>query len=99
MISMKNMSAAQWLASARRDSVRLIDGLAELRQEKSVRGRERSAITRVGGGLVSSAPAFSAGAPGAIASPAGIHLPMTQQQYTKGGLCGPQPWRDAPVRT
>jgi hypothetical protein len=83
------MTAMQALASACRDSVRLVDGPAKLRQEKSARIQ---------------APAFYARAHAGIAVPqgapvyeAGIAVPTSQ--LTKGGLCGPQPWRDAPVIT
>jgi hypothetical protein len=82
------MSATQWAASACRDSVRLADGPAKLRQEKSVR---------------SQAAAFRASdhsraiAQGAPVYAGRIELPANQ--LTKGGLCGPQPWRDTPVIT
>lgn len=88
MIS-RNISATQWLASARRDSVILVGGVAVVRQEKSVRSQEAAFRARAhyGAALVSSAPAMRAGAA------------VPTQQITKGGLCGPQPWRDAPVIT
>ncbi|WP_336208160.1 hypothetical protein [Nonomuraea sp. LPB2021202275-12-8] len=87
MISI-NMSATQWLAFACRDAVRLVDGPAKLRQEKSAR-RQDSAFY---------APAHvSAAALIAPAYAAGAEVPT--QQITKGGLRGPQPWRDAPVIT
>ncbi|GGT28322.1 hypothetical protein GCM10010176_086220 [Nonomuraea spiralis] len=83
------MTTTQWLASACRDSVRLADGPAKLRREKSARIQ---------------AAAFRARAHVAVAVPqgapvygAGIAVPTNQ--LTKGGLCGPQPWRDAPVIT
>ncbi|MFG3438942.1 hypothetical protein ACGF0J_17000 [Nonomuraea sp. NPDC047897] len=87
MISTK-MSATQWLASACRDVVRLVDALAKLRQEKSARVQAAAApvYAHFGAGVVS-APAPSTGA----AAPT--------QQITKGGMRGPQPWRDAPVIT
>lgn len=95
MISIK-MSATQWLASARRDSVRLVDGPARFRPEQSVFGQEPAfyahagleAVLVYGAGVAPSAPAI-AGAPSIVPT----------QQNTKGGLCGPQPWRDAPVIT
>lgn len=80
--------ATPWLASARRNAVRLVDGPAKLRREKSAR---------------SQAAAFPAGAQvrtvvaGVPVHAARIQLPA--YQLTKGGLCGPQPWRDAPVIT
>ncbi|WP_188192397.1 hypothetical protein [Nonomuraea sp. SYSU D8015] len=88
MISIK-MSATQWLASACRDSVRLVDGPAKLRQQKSVRSQAAAAY-RTGhffGAAAQEAPVYTAR----------IELPANQ--LTKGGLCGPQPWRDAPVIT
>ncbi|MFI9556878.1 hypothetical protein [Nonomuraea endophytica] len=99
MINIK-MSATQWLASARRDSVKLADGPAKLRREPSVFGQESAFYARAshgagfeavlvyGAGVAPSAPAI-AGAPSIVPT----------QQNTKGGLCGPQPWRDAPVIT
>ncbi|MFI6296373.1 hypothetical protein ACIBEJ_32585 [Nonomuraea sp. NPDC050790] len=99
MISMK-MTATQWLTSARRDSVKLADGPAKFRQEQSVFGQESAfhararhgagfeAVLVYGAGVAPSAPAI-AGAPSIVPNP----------QNTKGGLCGPQPWRDAPVIT
>ncbi|MFI7707176.1 hypothetical protein [Nonomuraea sp. NPDC049480] len=87
MISIK-MSATQWLASACRDSVRLVDGPARLRQEKSVRSQAAAFRARAHFGAVKQ------GAPVYIAR---IELPANQ--LTKGGLCGPQPWRDTPVIT
>ncbi|NUW46484.1 hypothetical protein [Nonomuraea rhodomycinica] len=86
MISI-NMSATQWLASACRDTVRLADGPAKLRQEKSARS-QAPVYARVHlGAAAPSAPAFAAGAD------------VPTQQITKGGMRGPQPWRDAPVTT
>ncbi len=81
MISI-NMSATQWLASACRDTVRLADGPAKLRQQKSALSRE---------------PFYAHARPGVPVFRAGAEVPT--QQITKGGLCGPQPWRDAPVIT
>ncbi|UBU12173.1 hypothetical protein [Nonomuraea gerenzanensis] len=90
MISIQ-MSATQWLASACRDSVRLADGLAKLRQEKSARSQAAAAAFFL---PVHAGVAEAAGAP---VYPGRIELPANQ--LTKGGLCGPQPWRDAPVIT
>ncbi|MER7501847.1 hypothetical protein AB0L05_01225 [Nonomuraea pusilla] len=87
MISM-NMSATSWLASARRDSVRLASGLAKLRQEKSARCQAPASYARAH---------FGAAAQGAPVFVAGIAQPTNP--ITKGGLRGPQPWRDAPVTT
>lgn len=83
------MSATQWLASARRDSVRLADGPAKLRQEKSARIQAPAVRARAHAGVAApqGVPVYGAG----IAAPT--------NQLTKGGLCGPQPWRDAPVIT
>ncbi|MFG1704079.1 hypothetical protein ACFLIM_12870 [Nonomuraea sp. M3C6] len=85
MISIK-MPAMQWLASACRDSVRLVDGPAKPRQEKSARSQAAAFYARA-----------HFGAQGAPVYGARIELPTNQ--LTKGGLCGPQPWRDAPVIT
>ncbi|WP_143043737.1 hypothetical protein [Nonomuraea jiangxiensis] len=85
MISIK-MPAMQWLASACRDSVRLVDGPAKPRQQKSARSQAAAFFARAH---------FSAQA--APVNGARIELPA--YQLTKGGLCGPQPWRDAPVIT
>jgi hypothetical protein len=82
------MPATQWLASACRNSVRLVDGPAKLRQEQSV--RSQAAAFPAGahfGTVVAGVPVYAAR----------IELPA--YQLTKGGLCGPQPWRDAPVIT
>ncbi|MEO3875958.1 hypothetical protein ABGB18_44900 [Nonomuraea sp. B12E4] len=84
MISIK-MTAAQWLASACRDSVRLVDGPAKPRQEKSARS-QAAAYARAHFGP-QGAPVF------------GGRIELPANQLTKGGLCGPQPWRDAPVIT
>lgn len=93
-----NIAATQWLASACRDSVRLVDGPARLRQEKSVLSQESASYARAHfGGRVTGAPVFGAGVPSAPAVIAAAEVPT--QQITKGGLCGPQPWRDAPVIT
>ena len=83
------MSATQWLASARLDAVRLVDGPAKLRQEKSARGQKSAFYARAhyGAAAPCSAPALAASAD------------MPTQPITKGGLRGPQPWRDAPVIT
>lgn len=83
------MSATQWLSSARRDSVRLADGPAKLRQEKSARIQAPAVRARAHAGVAApqGVPVYGAG----IAAPT--------NQLTKGGLCGPQPWRDAPVIT
>ncbi|NJP96887.1 hypothetical protein HCN51_46975 [Nonomuraea sp. FMUSA5-5] len=88
MISIQ-MSATQWLAFACRDSVRLADGPAKLRQEKSARSQAAAFSAR--------AHVTVAAVPGAPVYMARIELPANQ--LTKGGLCGPQPWRDAPVIT
>ncbi|GAA3682419.1 hypothetical protein GCM10022224_053520 [Nonomuraea antimicrobica] len=88
MISIK-MSATPWLASACRDSVRLVDGPAKLRQEKAARSQAAASHARA---------RFGAATPqGGAAHVARIELPANQ--LTKGGLWGPQPWRDAPVIT
>ncbi|TMR07961.1 hypothetical protein ETD86_49830 [Nonomuraea turkmeniaca] len=87
MISIQ-MSATKWLASACRDSVRLVDGPAKLRHEKSVRSQVAAFYARAHfGAAVQGAPVYAAR----------IELPANQ--LTKGGLCGPQPWRDTPVIT
>jgi len=81
------MSATQWPTSACRDAVRLVDALAKLRQEKSARIQAATPdYAHFGAGVVG-VPAPSTGA----AAPT--------QQITKGGMRGPQPWRDAPVIT
>jgi hypothetical protein len=85
VISIK-MTATQWAASACRDSVRLVDGPAKLRQEKSVRS-QASAYHASAYFYAQGAPVFA----GRIELPA--------NQLSNGGLCGPQPWRDAPVIT
>ncbi|MEU0571709.1 hypothetical protein ABZ297_40810 [Nonomuraea sp. NPDC005983] len=81
------MSATQWLASACRNSVRLADGPAKLRQEKSARSQAAAYAHARFGASAYSAPVFIAGA----------ELPT--QQSPKGGLRGPHPWRDVPVIT
>lgn len=89
MMSVK-MSATQWLASACRDSVRLVDSPATSRLEKSARSQAAAAAyarAHFGRAAVQAAPVYI----GRIELPA--------NQLTKGGLCGPQPWRDAPVIT
>ncbi|WP_157549125.1 hypothetical protein [Nonomuraea candida] len=83
------MPATQWLASVCRDSVRLADGPAKLRQEKSARRQAAAFYAR--------AHVRMAVAQGAPVFDGRIELPANQ--LTKGGLCGPQPWRDAPVIT
>ncbi|MGN9846626.1 hypothetical protein ACTMTI_51835 [Nonomuraea sp. H19] len=88
MISIE-MSATKWLASACRDVVRLVDGPARLRQEKSARSQAAAAYY--------ARNHFGAVAQGAPVYHARIELPANQ--LTKGGLCGPQPWRDVPVIT
>ncbi|MEV4164114.1 hypothetical protein [Nonomuraea dietziae] len=92
MRNLMEMSATQWLASACRNSVRLVDGPAKVRQEKSARSL-LAARTRVGLHAGFGAAAAQ-GAPGYVA---GVDVPT--QQITKGGLRGPQPWRDEPVIT
>ncbi|MFC4122445.1 hypothetical protein [Nonomuraea zeae] len=82
------MSATQWLAFACRDAVRLADGPARLRQEKSARSQASAFFPRAHAG---------AGVQGAPVYVARIELPANQ--LTNGGLCGPQPWRDTPVIT
>jgi hypothetical protein len=79
-------TATPWLASACRDLVRLADGPAQLRQDKSVRIQESAAYAHFGV-VATSAPAYVA----ASEAPT--------QQNTKGGLRGPHPWRDIPVTT
>lgn len=86
MINIK-MSATQWLVSACRDAVRLADGPAKLRQEKSARNQAAAPLYAH----------FGAGVPGAPVLVPGAAVPT--QQITKGGMRGPQPWRDAPVIT
>jgi hypothetical protein len=82
------MTATQWLTSARRDSVRLVNGPAKLRQDKSAHVQAPAFYARahVGITVTQGAPVYSAR----------IELPSNQ---LSGGLCGPQPWRDAPVIT
>ncbi len=85
------MTATQWLASACRDSVRLVDGPAKLRREQSARRQDPA--------FYASAH-FGAAALIAPALAAGVEAPNPQfAKFTKGGMCGPQPWRDAPVIT
>ncbi|MEV0623846.1 hypothetical protein AB0I81_61745 [Nonomuraea sp. NPDC050404] len=88
MISI-TMPATKWLASACRDSVRLVGSPAKLRQEKSA--------PRQAAAFYANAHARVAVSPGAPVFDGRIELPAIQ--LTKGGLCGPQPWRDAPVIT
>lgn len=88
MISIE-MSATQWLAAACRVSVRLANGPAKLRQQKSAPSQITASFPRVHLPV-----AAAAGAP---VYDGRIELPA--YQLTKGGLCGPQPWRDAPVIT
>lgn len=93
-----NMPATPWLASACRDVVRLADGPAKLRQEKSVRRQESAFYARAHfGAAAMNAPvaATAAAAPGAAARVAYAEVPT--QPITKGGLRGPHPWRDTPV--
>lgn len=87
MISIE-MSATPWFASACRDSVVLLAGAAKLRQEKSARRQAAAFIARAHSGVAAEGATVYAGR---------IELPANQ--LTKGGLCGPQPWRDAPVIT
>jgi hypothetical protein len=82
------MPAKQGLASACRISVRLVDGPAKLRQEKSARSQAAAYRARAH---------FGAATPAAPVYHARIELPANQ--LTKGGLWGPQPWRDTPVIT
>jgi hypothetical protein len=85
------MTATQWLASACRDSVRLVDGPAKLRREQSARRQDPAFYARAH---------VSAAALIAPALVAGAEVPTPQfAKFTKGGMCGPQPWRDAPVIT
>ncbi|GGO82042.1 hypothetical protein [Nonomuraea cavernae] len=85
MISIQ-MSATPWLTFACRNSVRLVDGPARLRQHESARSQAAAyALAHLG-----------ASADGVPVS-AGASQPT--QQFTKGGMRGPQPWRDAPVIT
>ncbi|MGW0804407.1 hypothetical protein [Nonomuraea sp. NPDC002799] len=87
MISIKT-PAMQWVASACSHSVRLADGPAKLHREKSARSQAAAFYARPHAGVVASgAPVYNAR----------IELPANQ--LTKGGLCGPQPWRDKPVIT
>ncbi|WP_433515754.1 hypothetical protein ACQP2T_09250 [Nonomuraea sp. CA-143628] len=88
MISI-NMSATPWLASACRDLVRLVDGPAKLRQQKSARRQEPAVFAHARrAGATPSALVYVAAA---------SELPT--QQNPKGGLRGPHPWRDVPVIT
>ncbi|MET9243522.1 hypothetical protein [Nonomuraea sp. NPDC003709] len=87
MISIQ-MPATQWLASACRNSVRLVDGPTKLRQEKSARSQAAAYGARAH---------FGAATPAAPVYTARIELPA--YQLTNGGLWGPQPWRDTPVIT
>ncbi|MEV5559659.1 hypothetical protein AB0L44_38920 [Nonomuraea wenchangensis] len=88
-MSIQMIAATPWLASACRDSVRLADGPAKPRQEKSARSQFAAFRARAHAG---------AAAPQVAAAYAGrIELPASQ--LTNGGLCGPQPWRDTPVIT
>ncbi|MEV6156158.1 hypothetical protein AB0L53_38030 [Nonomuraea sp. NPDC052129] len=87
MISI-NMSATPWLAFACRDLVRLADGPAKLRHQKSARRQESTVFARANHGVP---------APSAPVYVAASELPI--QQNTKGGLRGPHPWRDVPVIT
>jgi hypothetical protein len=86
VISM-NMSATQWLAFACRDSVRLVAGPVKPRQESSARSQ---AIAY---------PRQHIAAAGGVAPDYAARIAVPASQLTKGGLCGPQPWRDAPVIT
>ncbi|TDC88915.1 hypothetical protein E1292_45070 [Nonomuraea deserti] len=82
------MPATKWLASACRDSVRLVDGPTKSRQEKSVRSQAAAyAHAHFGAAAAQAAPVYTAR----------IELPANQ--LTKGGLRGPHPWRDTPVIT
>lgn len=92
MRNLTEMSATQWLASACRNSVRLVDGPATVRQEKSALSPIASHA-----GLRLRAGFGAAAAQGAPVYVAGADVPT--QQITKGGLRGPQPWRDEPVIT
>lgn len=87
MISIK-MSAMQWLAFACRDSVRLVAGPVKPRQESSARSQAIAAF-----------PAQHIAAAGGVAPDYAARIAVPASQLTKGGLCGPQPWRDAPVIT
>ncbi|WP_219471049.1 hypothetical protein [Nonomuraea rhizosphaerae] len=89
MISIEMSAATPWLAFACRDLVRLVDGPAKLRQEKSARSQESNAhaFAHFGAAAAPSAPAYVAASE------------VPTQQITKGGLRGPQPWRDRPVTT
>ncbi|MDA0636526.1 hypothetical protein OUY22_24185 [Nonomuraea sp. MCN248] len=97
MISI-NPQATQWLVSACRDSVRLVDGPARLRQDEYARRQDSVSYARAhGGAAAASAPVFGAAA--ALGMPAlvpGAEVPT--QPIAKRGV-GPQPWRDAPVIT
>jgi hypothetical protein len=82
------MSATQWLASACRDAVRLADGPAKLRQPISARNQETAFAARAHlSAAALSAPVYRAGAE------------VPTQPFAKGGMRGPQPWRDKPVIT
>ncbi|MCA2227911.1 hypothetical protein [Nonomuraea aurantiaca] len=87
MINIK-MSATPWLAFACRDLVRLADGPAKPRQDKSARRQEPSVFAHARN---------AAATPSALVYVAASELPT--QQITKGGLRGPHPWRDVPVIT
>ncbi|MFG1700705.1 hypothetical protein [Nonomuraea sp. NPDC049309] len=88
MISIE-MSATPWFASACRASVVSLADAAKLRQEKSARRQAAAAFfARAHSGVAAEGAPVYAGR---------IELPA--YQLTKGGLCGPQPWRDAPVIT
>lgn len=96
MISI-NTQATQWLLSACRDSVRLVNGPAKLRQDESARRRESLMYASAHfGAAASTAPAFAAAALGVPAFVAGAEVPT--QPIAERGV-GPQPWRDAPVIT
>jgi hypothetical protein len=83
-----NMTATQWLAATCRNSVRLVHGPAKLRREQSARRQAAAFYARAHSGAAALiAPALAAGAE------------VPTPQFTKGGMCGPQPWRDAPVIT
>lgn len=86
MISIE-MSATQWLASACRDSVRLVDGPAKLRQEKSARNQAPAYAYAHVRADVEAVPALVTGAD------------APTQPIANGGMRGPHPWRDAPVIT
>ena len=87
MISI-NMSATQWLPSACRGPVRLVDGPAKLRQQKSAHQQ---------GSAFYAQAVFGPAASNAPARVAAFEVPA--QQISKGDLRGPQPWRNSPVIT